>query len=224
MTIDELIRQVRYCIDEEAFNTSNLDVTTDSDNVMLNNLIKSKIGDAFKWCAMHAPSELLVATSHTDTSKDIIISTKPTIIISDIGHTMGRFNLPDTFLRLVRVRTSDWKRAVTVAIEEDSEEYLCLSDDTAKATTDRPVAAIIRSSPLQMEVYPYNGGNESIDLTYVNDISGNDFSSATDIPVPSRVRNAFIYYIAYLVMCAYDNASMAQIMLNIAKTNLGIDK
>jgi hypothetical protein len=224
MTIDELIRQVRYCIDEEAFNTSNLDVTTDSDNTMLNNLIKSKIGDAFKWCAMYAPSELLVTESHSNTSNDIIISIKPNPIITERGTELARFDLPATFLRLVRVKADDWKRAVSVAIEEDSEEYLCLSDDTAKATLDRPVAAIIRSSPLKMEIYPYTGGNKDIELTYVNDISGTDFTSVTDIPVPSRVRNAFIYYIAYLVMCAYDNASMAQIMLNIAKTNLGIDK
>jgi hypothetical protein len=143
MTIDELIRQVRYCIDEEAFNTSNLDVTTDSDNTMLNNLIKSKIGDAFKWCAMCAPSELLVTESHSNTSNDIIISIKPNPIITEIGTELARFDLPATFLRLVRVKADNWKRAVSVAIEEDSEEYLCLSDDTAKATTDRPVAPLV---------------------------------------------------------------------------------
>ena len=125
MTIDELIRQVRYCIDEEAFNTSNLDVTTDSDNTMLNNLIKSKIGDAFKWCAMYAPSELLVTESHSNTSNDIIISIKPNPIITEIGTELARFDLPATFLRLVRVKADDWKYDLQVLCFSAIYFYVC---------------------------------------------------------------------------------------------------
>ena len=228
MLISEIIKQVRFCIDEE-YNNEGLIVdpnqqTSDymeTENTKMDRLIRSKIGDSLKWCALYAPAELLEGSTSTNVSTDYVVTT---ISGNDVvaGNPV-RVKLPNSFIRLVRVRLPEWQKAVRNPIEEDSEEYLMLSDDTAEATTDRPVAALVRKVPMELELYPGGNNISSVEISFVNDASGVDYSLATDVNVPTKIRSSFLYYLAYLVMCAYDNPSKAQSMLGIAKLNLGIN-
>ena len=69
MTVDEIIKQVRFCIDEESNNTSSLaDVIDEKDDSYMDNIIKAKIPDALHWIAVTATSSAVLSNSK-ETSK-----------------------------------------------------------------------------------------------------------------------------------------------------------
>ena len=130
--------------------------------------------------------------------------------------------MPDDFIRLVRVRASGWHRAVREPLAEDSDEYLQLYDSNgAKATEDRPQAAYIEKATKQIEVWPK--GSDNANYTYIAqpDIKDDDVSEDDDVvALPPRAKTAFIYYLAFLVLSAYEDSRAAR-MLEIAQMNTG---
>ena len=250
MTVEQIIEAVRFCIDEEDSNPSSLANVTvlGSDNVLMDNIIKSKIGDALRWICLYAPADMLGGTDEPDTTEQGQTVHHPTGIITDVpsvtptaiaygsGSTNGgRIDMPSDFIRLVRVRTQDWHRAVAKPIAEDSEEYLQLYDENgATATMDRPVAAIIEGETRKLEVWPAKAGSTMLTFSYsyVAAIGDNSFDvtvtpsggeqyTETHYPLPPKARTAFIYYLAFLLLCAYGDGR-ADRMLAIAKMNLGL--
>lgn len=233
-----MIKAVRWAIDEEAASNSTgdngtFDGTFDdsfqaasfydtlvSDNILMNNIIKSKIGDALRWVCLYAPAELLTGndgSSSTGILVDVDDASATAITLN--GATIGGYvTVPLDFIKIVRVRGAGWHRAVKELISEDSEEYLQLYDDSgAAATLDRPQAAIIERAQKRIEVYP----NASVSYTYVKDITvGVDYVSGSTAPlVPDKAKTSFVYYIAFLLLSAYGD-ERAPRMLDIAKMNL----
>lgn len=222
MTVAEIIKRVRWCIDEETVNLAelNLDGADDNDDTYMDNIIKAKIDDALRWCLLYAPVEMLTQSSEWATSG--IIVSEPTFASTESG-TPAVIQLTPGFTRLIRVRMKNWSRAVRVPIEEDSDEYLALTDTTARATSDRPVAALIRSNPMRLELWP-GGNTEGCEITYIQSpqyVIGADVLDNDNISIPSPLRPAFIYYIAFLVCSAY-RESAATTMLEIAKMHIGL--
>lgn len=221
MEVGTIIEQVRWCIDEEKVNISLLAGIDENDDTYMDNIIKAKIMDALRWCLLYAPSELLADTGTAESDESFISS------VANANNTDGPqtiITLPKGFIRLVRVRLPGWHKAVRVPIEEDSDEYLMLSDNTACATIDRPVAALIRTNPMKLELWPGCTQEQlrNLEISYVNYPNFSLPESESDtISVPEKLKSAFIYYIAYLVMSAYNDTKAAN-MLNIAKMNLGI--
>lgn len=222
MTVGDIIEQVRWCVDEEAVNLSNLNAggADDGDDAYMDNIIKAKINDALRWCMMYAPSDMLVNGSNSSSDTASLLGTKTeTLTVAD-GHS--EMTLPADFMRLARVRLTGWTKSVRTLVEEDSDEYVELSEGTAVATADRPVAALIRTLPMKMELWPGVAGDATI--VYVKTPSVEVTPSSTDatvVNIPDKLRTAFIYYIAFLLMAAY-RESAAGTMLSIAKMNLGI--
>ena len=61
MSIEEIIKAVRWCIDEESNNTS--EITDEKDDLYMDNIIKSKINDALHWIAITAASSSVLSVS-----------------------------------------------------------------------------------------------------------------------------------------------------------------
>ena len=254
MTVGEIIEAVRLCYDEEDKNPSSLAYLSalGSDNTLMNNIIKNKIGDAVRWLCLYSPAELLGGSdepestdrTHPDTpvahNTGILVDvTVPAGSITPINYGAS-VSLESDFIKLARVRVSGWNRAVKEPLREDSEEYLQIYDENgANATYDRPQAAIIDKATKQLEVWPWTAANvdpvraaDTIEYTYVASTDADDFSFEVNTgtaqePVwelhyalPPRVKTAFIYYLAFLVLSAYEDSRAAR-MLEIAKMNIG---
>lgn len=241
MRINEIIKAVRWCIDEEAVNMANLGASAydfdggKTDTGLMNRIITSKIGDALRWVCLYAPAELLTGTD-TGGSDTGIIYEGSVIPSSDINDNQAgvidgapssvssnRFVLPANFIKLIRVRGNTWHRAVSgkTLIAEDSEDYLKLHDPTsAYATTDRPQAALIEKARKELECWPSAEKFEFTcivsPLTVVADPSNQD----EFVAIPPLAKTSFIYYLAYLLLSAYNDARASN-MLAIAKMNLG---
>lgn len=217
--VQHIYERVRWCFDEEALNIANLADVTNNDNTLMNNIIKDKIGDALRWICLYAPAEQLSGGGSSG-SDDI------DIIVDDTGTVPenGRIALGANFIRLIRVRCTDWHRAVMgeSLLKEDSDEYLQLMDEYgAMATLDRPQAALIESAEKKVEVWPRAG---SYELTKLVMPSMEDLSNLTDttpVNIPPLLEAAFIYYLAFLTLSAYADARAPR-MLEIARLNLGI--
>lgn len=220
MTVGEIINAVRWCFDEEQTDSADFRNASGNDCTLMDNIIKSKIGDAVRWISLYAPSDILGGSDTASINTGIMTDATmyPTAIS---GTTGGMLTMPSDFIRLVRVRVSGWHRAVKDPIAEDSDEYLQLRDvNGAEATADRPMAAIIDKATKEVEVWPTGS---SAEITYISEPSVNISSSAsssTNVAIPPRAKSAFIYYLAFLVLSAYED-SRAMRMYEIAKMNIG---
>lgn len=239
MQVVEIIKSVRCCIDEEAVDSANLngasaydfdDTTTDVG--LMNNIIKSRIGDALRWVCLYAPSEMLSGSSDSSSSSSDSSSSSSEddydIIKEETNKTVEtdtHYLKPEaTLIRVIRVRGKGWSRAVLgeSILKEDSDEYLQLTDGHgAAATKDRPQAAIINTKAKKVEVWPVESG-DTFELTYITQLSvdTSELEDSTDVNVPAGVQTSFIYYLAYLLLSAYGDAR-ARNMFEIATMNLG---
>ncbi len=240
MKIDEIIKAVRWCIDEEADNSTSFadaskydfDGGTHTDEGLMNNIIKAKIGDALRWVCLNAHPGLLggsdekqgTATIETGIMKDA--TPTPTLIT---GQTAGYITMDADFIKLARVRVEGWHRAVRTPIAEDSDEYLQLYDTNgATATDDRPQAALVEKSKREIELWPWTSG-KTVEVTYVASVepkevmgSGSQSDTVVGYALPPKARTSIIYYIAFLLLSAYNDPRAAR-MLEIAKMNLAYD-
>lgn len=213
MKVSDIIYQVRESLDEQSG-------TTDFVDTYLDNIIKAKVYDALRWVLMYADVSLINDSSSTGSSGNIIQNDNITV------DSNGYITLDSKFVRLIRVRVDGWYKAVRNLVEEDSEEYLMQSDDTAKADNSRPVAALIRTVPNKIQVFPKPETSKTTSITYVVMDSTSDTSTLSGdstINVPQKLITAYIYYICYLVMIAHDDTSKASNMLATAKMNAGIN-
>lgn len=218
VSVSTIIEQVRYRIDEQT-------VASDYLTTYMDNTIKACIPDALRWVCMYADPALLTGNSSSETSPAVKVfsftgtsGTNNSATLSD-----GVVTLPANYLRTLRVRVSSWKRSVGKLIQESSDEYLMQSDDTAKADAMNPIVAEINDVPQKLELFPKPGTNDTTSITVVTNPaveSSSTITGSTTYDVPEKARTAFYYYLAYLVMIAY-NDSKANQMYAAAKASLG---
>lgn len=235
MKVSDIYRAVRLCYDEEAHPASDLSAAPTDDITLMNNIIRAHIGDALRWVCLYAPAEQLSGGSSEASGASQAIN----LIVDASGPVPsdGRISLGSDFIRLIRVRCSDWHRAVMAdsLLREDSDEYLQLMDSYgAEATLDRPQAALIESAVKLVEVWPHpttpteptepTEPTSTYSLTKLVMPSSSDIDDAdgdTPIVIPPLVRSSFLYYLAFLTLSAYED-SRAPRMLEIARLNLGL--
>lgn len=229
MKVEDIIKAVRWCIDEESNNTS--EITDEKDDLYMDNIIKSKINDALHWIAITAASSSLLsdsksaASDKTDSEKTasekIDATTSSTIKVESFDDTkgIGVITMPsDTeVINISRVRGKGWFKAVT-PVEDTDDEALMMFDDTAKGTEDRPLATIMRENPIRILLQPIP--DEAV-ISFVGVPKNVDTTSTTDVAIPDKLSNAFIYYIAFLLLSAYDDTKANQ-MYTIALQQLGV--
>lgn len=215
MKVEDIIKAVRWCIDEESNNTS--EITDEKDDLYMDNIIKSRINDALHWIAITAASSPVLSDS-----KKVDATTTSTIKVESFDDTrgIGVITMPsDTeVINISRVRGNDWFKAVT-PVEDTDDEALMMYDDTAKGTADRPLATIMRENPICILLQPipdkavisFVGVPKNVSIT----------SDTTDVAIPDKLSNAFIYYLAFLLLSAYDDTKANQ-MYTIALQQLGV--
>lgn len=216
MSIEEIIKAVRWCIDEESNNTS--EITDEKDDLYMDNIIKSKINDALHWIAITAASSPVLSDSKS------IGSTSDTIQVSDFdsNRNIGVITMPSNMeiITINRIRGASWYKAVA-PVEDTDDEALMMYDDTANGTIDRPQAAIMRENPIKILMQPKTS---TAVITYVGvPKSVSTDVSTTDVAIPDKLKNAFIYYIAFLLLSAYDDTKASQ-MYAIALQQLGVNQ
>lgn len=216
MSIEEIIKAVRWCIDEESNNTS--EIADEKDDLYMDNIIKSKINDALHWIAITAASSPVLSDSKS------IGSTSDTIQVSDFdsNRNIGVITMPSNMeiITINRIRGASWYKAVA-PVEDTDDEALMMYDDTANGTIDRPQAAIMRENPIKILMQPKTS---TAVITYVGvPKSVSTEASTTDVSIPDKLKNAFIYYIAFLLLSAYDDTKASQ-MYTIALQQLGVNQ
>ena len=242
MTIGAIKKQVRWCLDEESYNGSSLSSgeTTKCDDTFMDNIIVAKIGDALRWVVLNAPASLMDVTD-SSTSGGITGSTIIRTVTSASGLTVedydstleiAKVTLPSTisYLKLSRIRVKGWHKAILNPVAEDSDEELEMFDSTARGTQDRPQAAIMQTSPVAFLVQPLSASDKAkLEITVLTDPTAeadsglpSNTNDTSEVTVPSKLRGAFIYYLAYLVMIAYENTNKATLMLNTAYLQMGL--
>lgn len=217
MKVEDIIKAVRWCIDEESNNTS--EITDEKDDLYMDNIIKSKINDALHWIAITAASSPVLSDS-----KKVDATTTSTIKVESFDETrgIGVITMPsDTeVINISRVRGNGWFKAVT-PVEDTDDEALMMFDDTAKGTADRPLATIMRENPISILLQPipdnavisFVGVPKNVSIT----------SDTTDVAIPDKLSNAFIYYLAFLLLSAYDDTKANQ-MYTIALQQLDVSR
>ena len=214
MKVEDIIKQVRWCIDEESNNTS--EITDEKDDLYMDNIIKSKINDALHWVAITAASSPVLSDS-----KKVDATTTSTIKVESFDETrgIGVITMPSNteVINISRVRGKGWFKAVT-PVEDTDDEALMMFDDTAKGTEDRPMATIMRENPIRILLQPIP---EEAVISFVGVPKNVDTASSTDVAIPDKLSNAFIYYIAFLLLSAYDDTKANQ-MYTIALQQLGV--
>lgn len=216
MKIEDIIKQVRWCIDEESNNTS--EITDEKDDLYMDNIIKSKINDALHWLAITAASSPVLSDS-----KKVDATTTSTIKVEEYvaEKGIGIITMPsDTeVINISRVRGKGWFKAV-VPVEDTDDEALMMFDESAMGTADRPQAAIMRENPIKILLQPKP---EEAVISFVGVPKNVSISSSdTDVAIPDKLSNAFIYYLAFLLLSAYNDNKATQ-MYTIAMQQLGVN-
>lgn len=215
MTVAEIIKQVRLCIDEESNNTSS--IADEKDDGYMDNIIKAKMNDALHWLAITASSSSILAEA-----KKVGGETTVTFTVEDFDtdRNIGAITMPQNteILNISRVRGKGWQKAV-VPVEDTDDEALLMFDDTARGTSDRPQAVIMRENPIKLLLQPKPEAN-SVIVSYVG-LPTSVSESTTDVTISDKLKNAFIYYLAFLLLSAYDDSKANQ-MYTIALQQLGV--
>lgn len=230
MEVDEIIKQVRFCIDEESNNSSSIaDVVDEKDDSYMDNIIKAKIPDALHWIAITANSSSTLSTSSSATKgndkTDTSTSTEMKVSKFEQSDSVGVVSMPSNIavFNITRVRGYGWHKAVA-PVEDTDDETLCMFDDTAMGTLDRPLAAIMRTTPLQILIQPIPSDN-MVTVSYVGVPTGitKDSDGKESVGISDNFKSSFIYYLAFLLLSAYDDSKANQ-MYNIALQMLGANQ
>ena len=216
MKVEDIIKQVRWCIDEESNNTS--EITDEKDDTYMDDIIKSKINDALHWLAITAASSPVLADS-----KKVDTTTTSTVKVEkyDAENGIGVITMDSNteIINISRVRGKGWFKAVT-PVEDTADDALMMYDDTAKGTLDRPQATIMRENPIRILLQPKP---EEAVISFVGVPKNVSISSSdTDVAIPDKLSNAFIYYLAFLLLSAYNDTKATQ-MYTIAMQQLGVN-
>lgn len=210
MTISEIINKVKWCIDHETHEDAKL--ADNGEDSYMDNIIRAKINDARRWLAVATSQSVTLSSSPSSSSSVTTLTITPYDGFSGIAI----ITIPKSLstVPISRVRLSSWHKSAT-PIPDTSDDALLMFDETAKGTADRPLATVMQGSPTRILVQPYTS-TDTAEIVYIGISSDIDTSSDdSTVEVPTIHESAFIYYIAYLLLTAYQDPR-AQAMFAIA--------
>lgn len=222
--VADMKRDVRITIDQNDSSTA-LSALGDPDTLTLEQIIDSKIADAARTVILAAPNTML-DSGHSFAIPKAQTNTAITWTESGVaGYGAGHYKLPSDFLRIVSFKMHDWDYAITEAISDSDPLYPMQYSRYGgiRGNPQRPVAAIVNHADgLHIEFFTCNWGpyDATTDTgTYVERaqyIKQPTIINDT-IEIPERLRPALIYYIAYMVMLALNDLTLAQTLLGTSK-------
>lgn len=200
MTISEIINKVKWCIDHETHEDAKL--ADNGEDSYMDNIIRAKINDARRWLAVATSQSVTLSSSPSSSSSVTTLTITPYSGFPDIATITIPLSL--STVTLTRVRLSSWHKAA-IPILDTSDDALLMFDETAKGTADRPLATVMQGSPTRILVQPYTS-TDTAEIVYIGISSDIDTSSDdSTVEVPTIHESAFIYYIAYLLLTAYQD-------------------
>lgn len=214
MTVGDIIKEVKWCVDHETREDSKL--SDGGEDTYMDNIIRAKINYALRWVAVMTGQCTSMGTGSSGglsvTQNSVIAS------VNDVGEVTVPAGISATDIQ--RVRLSIWCKAAK-PVDDTSDDAMLMFDDTAKGTVERPLATVVRGSTTKILVQPWKSGCTA-EISYIgtNQALSGTPSDSTNVNVSDTQRNAFIYYIAYLLLAAYEDPG-AQTMLSIAVQSLG---
>lgn len=214
MTVGEIIKEVKWCVDHETREDSKL--SDGGEDTYMDNIIKAKINYALRWVAVMTGQ---CTSMSTGSSGGLSVSQNTVITsVNDVGEVTVPAGIAAADIQ--RVRLSIWCKAAK-PVDDTSDDAMLMFDDTAKGTVERPLATIVRGSTIKILVQPWKSGCTA-EISYIgtNQTLQGTPGDSTNVNVSDTQRNAFIYYIAYLLLAAYEDPG-APTMLSIAVQSLG---
>lgn len=206
--VNGLQREIRVAIDQNMVSIplSNLG---DIDTLSLDDIIRSNIVDAVRVVEMNAPIRILGEGVPFGES----IGWK-----SEVGIGCGYIHLPEDFMRLVSFQMSDWSRAVTMAIGEESPLYEIQTSryPGIRGCPQKPVVAITQQPiGLVLEFYSCTSGEG----VYVKRARYIPFPKIENekIEFCDKIKPAVVHYAAYLTAMSVKDEDLAKSMLSISK-------
>lgn len=214
MTVEEIIKEVKWCVDHETREDSKLN--DGGEDTYMDNIIRAKINYALRWLAV-----MTGQCTSKDTGGSGGLSVTQNTVIATVDD-VGEVKVPDGIAAadIQRVRLSIWCKAAK-PVDDTSDDAMLMFDNTAKGTVERPLATVVRGSTTRILVQPWKSGCTA-EISYIgtNQTLSGTPNNSTNVNVSDTQRNAFIYYIAYLLLAAYEDPG-AQTMLSIAVQSLG---
>lgn len=223
MDVSEILTRVKAVIDELA-NLGNQEVTGEENTQNLDSIIKDKIPYALEWVLQNAPQNKIdssMISSYTGGDSTTEGKLKATIGYNNVVTV----ELPDSFLRVLSAKLNSWFYSPT-PVSEFSDVALMQQGRTTMGSPDKPATVLCTEGGKSvLKMYTAAPGDKekintavSVQLINAPSVSG----SATSIDVPTKLEKSFIYYIAYLTLLAFRDASAAS-FYQVAVSDLGAE-
>jgi hypothetical protein len=209
--VKDIVREIRVTLDQN-MDSAALAELGDADTLSLEEIIESKLVEAVRTVEELAPLWLLGPGYPFG----------PSIAWNgQEGIGSGYVLLPDNFLRLIAFKMSDWSRAVHEAITPDDPKYDLQSSrfPGISGNPDNPVVALV-SRPF----------GRTLEFYSCTDGQGVSISQATyqpepriafgKIDIPHRVKDAAVWYAAYLVAMIQQQTEQAGALLAVSQSLL----
>lgn len=211
--VDQLVRDVRICLDENDVQNSIL--ADDSNTLQLDDIIKSKIGDAIDGIMTTAPLELVGDGEDMPVSD---IKWEGGNSADDGELRMCKVAKPEDYLRLVGAKMADWDYAVSETIPMNSDEYKQQKSRFAglRGNPQRPVVAeVVSKDGNYLELY--TSKSREVDfIKYIQRQSGKSDGAGVKLP-SSALYRVLVYQIAGLTCITLKDSEHAQTLFGIAE-------
>lgn len=219
MTVQEIVRRARSCIDELMVNDSSF-LLSSEDEQNLTQVIIDKIGYALQRVMELAPQEKLDDGFVEELSQEEMA--ERFAITTDL---VGMLKLPIDLLRIVEARLSSW--SYYPLPESASEQtYLMQADEWARGSWDRPVNILTWDGKDRiLEMYCAKSASDTLLFSFVKkpDVSGISASDlSVDVAIPTQLEASLIYQVSGLAMLAF-REDVAASLLAVSEKYLDIE-
>ena len=212
-SMEQVVRDVRICLDENDVQNSIL--ADDSNTLQLDDIIKSKIGDAIDGIMATAPMELLGAGEDMPVTD---IKWEGDNSADDGELRMCAVAKPDDYLRLVGAKMPDWDYAIADTIAMNSDEYKLQKSRYAglRGNPQRPVVAeVVSKDGNYLELY--SSRSREVDfIKYIPRQADKSDSAGVEL-YTSALYRALVYQIAGLTCVTMKDSEHAQTLFGIAE-------
>lgn len=207
--VADIVKDVRVAIDENTA-VEALSEAGDADTLEMEDIIRSKIPDGINAVRLVAPLKYL------DLKLDV-----PTVSWVDSAKGIGRVSLPDDFMRLALFKMSDWKFGAGVAISmvDDGYRQQWSEFKGVRGNANNPVVAIsgdAASGNAVLEFFSSDSADATATLLYISKVT----TTADEYDIEGRLYRAVVLKTAALVMAAYGNADMMQLLNGLAEEQM----
>lgn len=199
--VDEIVQDVRMCMDEAAENEAEFLLSTDQEE--MDALIRSKLVDAYR--SIHMAANPLLLTP--------VIEEKE--VTSD-ARGVVRVDIPNTYARILGVALDGWSRYVSEFVGHMDASYAELKNPITTGTKDNPRAALLAKQDCKvLELYSTDKeAKTTCTLETIPDWGDNtEVVEATEgepkkvlYKISRKVYRAFVHYAAGLVFQTYKDA------------------